>query len=136
MNSLPTLKLSVPLNPLSGVTVTVYVASPPGTTSRATGPTVMEKSGLVGSTVIVRVGGLGSELPVASITVSEIVYVPGTLNVTFPGFCAVDVASVPPGNTQEYLEALVLVPKLITLPAVIVTLPDGAVIAPLGGARE
>jgi hypothetical protein len=96
----------------------------------------MEKSGLVGSTVIVRVGGLGSELPVASITVSEIVYVPGTLNLTFPGFCAVDVAGVPPGNTQEYLKALVLVPKLSTLPAVIVISPDGAVMAPVGGTRE
>jgi len=100
-DSLPTLKFTVPVKPLSGVTVTVYVASPPGNTSCAAGPTVMEKSGLVGSTVIVRVGGLGSELPVASITVSEIVYVPGTPNVTFPGFCAVDVAGIPPGNTQE-----------------------------------
>jgi hypothetical protein len=135
-DSLPTLKFTVPLKPLRGVTVTVYVASPPGTTSCAAGPTVMEKSGLVGSTVIVRVGGLGSELPVASMTVSEIVYVPGALNVTFPGFCAVDVAGVPPGNTQEYFEALVLVPKLITLPAVIVLSPDGAVMAPVGGTRE
>ena len=135
-DSLPTPKFTVPVKPLTGATVTVYVVSPPGNTCCSAGPTEMEKSGLVGSTVIVRVGGLGSELPVASITVSEIVYVPGTLNVTFPGFCAVDVAGVPPGNTQEYLEALVLVPKLITLPAVIVTLPDGAVIAPLGGARE
>jgi len=135
-DSLPTLKFTVPVKPLSGVTATVYVASPPGTTSRATGPTVMEKSGLVGSTVIVRVGGLGSELPVASITVSEIVYVPGPPNVTLPGFCAVDVAGVPPGKTQEYLEALVLVPKLIALPAVMVTSPDGAVMAPVGGTRE
>jgi hypothetical protein len=135
-DSLPTLKFTVPVKPLRGVTVTVYVASPPGTTSCAAGPTVMEKSGLVGSTVIVRVGGLGSELPVASITVSEIVYVPGTLNLTFPGFCAVDVAGVPPGNTQEYLKALVLVPKLSTLPAVIVISPDGAVMAPVGGTRE
>ena len=108
---LSTLKFTVPVKPLRGVTVTVYVVSPPGTTSWAAGPTVMEKSGLVGSTVIVRVGGFGSELLVASITVSEVVYVPGTLNVTLPGFCAVDVAGVPPGNTQEYLEALVLVPK-------------------------
>ena len=135
-DSLPTLKFTVPIKPLRAVTVTVYVVSPPGTTSRAAGPTVMEKSGLLGRTVIVRVGGLGSELPVASITVSEIVYVPGTLNVTLPGFCAVDVAGEPPGNTQEYLEALVLVPKLITLPAVIVLSPDGAVIAPVGGTRE
>ena len=135
-DSLPTLKFTVPVKPLRGMTVTVYVVSPPGTTSCAAGPTVMEKSALVGRTVIVRVGGLGSELPVASMTVSEVVYVPGAPNVTFPGFCAVDVAGVPPGNTQEYLEALVLVPKLITLPAVIVTSPDGAVIAPVGGTRE
>ena len=135
-DSLPTLKFTVPVKPLRGVTVTVYVISPPGTTSCAAGPTVMEKSRLVGSTVIVRVGGLGSELPVASITVSEVVYVPGPPNVTFPGFCAVDVAGVPPGNTQEYSEALVLVPKLITPPAVIVISPDGDVIAPVGGTRE
>ena len=137
-DSLPTLKFTVPVKPLRGVTVTVYVVSPPGTTSCAAGPTVMEKSGLAGggSTVIVRVGGLGSELPVASITVSEIVYVPGMLNVTFPGFCAVDVAGVPPGNTQEYPEAVVVEPKVTALPAVIVTSVDGAVIIPLGGTEE
>jgi hypothetical protein len=135
-DSLPTLKFTVPVKPLRGVTVTVYVVDPAGTTSCTAGPTAMLKSGLVGSTVTVRVGGFGSELPVASITVSEVVYVPGTLKVTFPGFCAVDVAGVPPGNTQEYLEALVFVPKLTTLPAVIVTLPDGALITPLGGTRE
>ena len=100
-DSLPTLKFTVPVKPLRGVTVMVYVVSPPGTTSYAAGPTVMEKSGLVGSTVIVRVGGLGSELPVASITVSETVYVPAVLNVTLLGFCAVDVAGEPPGKTQE-----------------------------------
>ena len=135
-DSLPTLKFTVPVKPLRGVTVTVYVVSPPGTTSCAAGPTVMEKSGLVGSTVIVRVGGFGSELPVASITVSEVVYVPGTLNVTFPGFCVVDVVGLPPGNTQEYFEALVLVPKLIMLPAAIVISPDGVVMVPVGGTRE
>ena len=48
---LPTLKFTVPVKPLSGVTVTVYVVDPPGTTSCAAGPTVMSKSGLVGSTV-------------------------------------------------------------------------------------
>ena len=100
-DSLPTPKFTVPVKPLRGVTVTVYRASPPGTTSCAAGPTVMLKSGLVGSTVIVRVGGLGSELPVASITVSETVYIPGVLNVTLPGFRAVDVAGEPPGKTQE-----------------------------------
>ena len=134
--SLPTLKFTVPVKPLRGATVTVYVADPPGTTSCTAGPTAMLKSGLVGSTVTVRVGGFGSELPVASITVSETVYIPGVLNVTLPGFRAVDVAGEPPGKTQEYLEALVPVPKLIALPAVIVISPDGVVIAPLGGTRE
>src|SRR6266513_4210131 len=90
--SLPTLTFTVPVKPLSGVTVTVYVVDSPGTTSCAAGPTVMSKSGLVGSTSIVRVGGFGSEFPVASITVSETVYIPGVLNVTLPGFCDVDVA--------------------------------------------
>ena len=100
-DSLPTLKFTVPIKPLRGVTVTVYLARPPGTTSCAAGPTVMEKSGLVGSTHIVRVGGFGSELPVALITVSETVYILYVLNVTLPGFCAVDVAGEPPGKTQE-----------------------------------
>lgn len=100
-DSLPTLKFTVPVKPLRGVTVMVYVVDPLGTTSCAAGPTVMSKSGLVGSTVIVRVGGFGSELPVASITVSETMYIPGVLNVTLPGFCAVDVAGQPPGKTQE-----------------------------------
>ena len=135
-DSLPTLKFTVPIKPLRGVTVTVYVVSPPGTTSWTGGPTVIEKSGLVGSTVIVRVGGLGSELPVASITVSEVVYVPGTLNMTLPGFCAVDVAGLPPGNTQEYFEAALFVLKLIALPTVIVISPDGVVMAPVGGTSE
>ena len=100
-DSLPTLKFTVPVKPLRGVTVTVYVVDPPGITSCAAGLTVMSKSGLVGSTVIVRAGGFGSELPVALITVSETVYVPGVLNVTLPGFRAVDVAGEPPGKTQE-----------------------------------
>ena len=54
-----------------GVTVTVKVADWPGTTSLADGLTAIEKSGVGGVTVIVRVGGLGSEFPVASITVSD-----------------------------------------------------------------
>jgi len=99
--SLPTLKFTVPVKPLRGVTVTVYEVDSPVITSCAAGLMVMSKSGLVGSTSIVRVGGFGSELPVASVTVREIVYVPGALNVTLPGFCAVDVAGEPPGKTQE-----------------------------------
>jgi hypothetical protein len=70
-DSLPTLRLTEPLKPLTGVTVTVNAAAPPGTTSCADGPTAIEKSGVAGVTVILRVGGLGSELPLESITVSE-----------------------------------------------------------------
>src|SRR5262245_19492427 len=70
-DSLPTPKLTVPVNPLMGVTVTVKVVYWPGTTAFASGVTVIEKSGAGGVTVIVRVGGLGSELPVLSITVSD-----------------------------------------------------------------
>jgi len=51
-DSLPTLRLTEPVKPLCGVTVTEYAAVPPGTTCCADGPTVIEKSGLVGVTVI------------------------------------------------------------------------------------
>src|SRR5262245_61505346 len=70
--SLLTLKLTVPVNPVFGLTVTVNAADWPGRTVCAVGPTPISKSGLVGSTVIVRVGGLGSELPLESITVNEV----------------------------------------------------------------
>ena len=70
--SLLTLRLTDPLNPLRGVMVTVNVADWPGTTAFDAGLTAIEKSALGGSTVMVRVGGLGSELPLLSITVSEV----------------------------------------------------------------
>ena len=56
-----------------GVTVTVKVVDWPGMTSCAGGLTAIEKSGVADVTVIVRVGGLGSEFPSASMTVSEAV---------------------------------------------------------------
>ena len=65
----------MPVNPVSGVTVTVNVADWPGVTVRDGGLTSIVKSAVGGITVIVRVGGLGSELPLASITVSEAMYV-------------------------------------------------------------
>ena len=40
---------------------------------------------------------------------------------TFPGFCAVEVAGDPPGKTQEYFAARVLVPKQTEPPAGMVT---------------
>src|SRR5262249_37749803 len=70
-DSLPTLRLTVPLKPLRAAAVTVNVANWPGRTACDEGVTAIEKSGLDGSTVIVRVGGLGSEFPLPSITVSD-----------------------------------------------------------------
>ena len=99
--SLPTLRVTVPLNPVRGVTVTVKVADCPGTTETDVGLTAIEKSGVDGSTAIVRVDGLGSELPLPSITVNDVTYVPGVMKVTFPGFCAVEVAGDQPGKTHE-----------------------------------
>jgi hypothetical protein len=69
--SLPTLRFTAPLNPVRGETITVNMVDSPGLTACEEGLTAMEKSGLVGSTVIVRVGGLGSELPLLSIAVND-----------------------------------------------------------------
>ena len=71
-DSLPTLKLTIPVNPVTGVTVTVNAADWPGVTTCADGPTTIEKSAAGGVTMIVRVGGLGSELPLASSTVNDV----------------------------------------------------------------
>jgi len=100
-DSLPTEKLTVLPYPLRAVTVTVKLADCPGTTVTDDGLTETPKSGVAGRTVIVRVGGLGSELPLASLTVSEVTYVPAMGKVTFPGFCATEVVGVPPGKTHE-----------------------------------
>src|SRR5678815_1886045 len=92
----------------------------------------MWKSGVAGVTVTIRVGGLGSEFPLASITVSEVVYLPGVLKVTLPGLCAVEVAGVPPGNTHEYFAAVVVVPKETGLPAGMVRSVAGEAMVPSG----
>jgi hypothetical protein len=55
-------------------------------------------------------------------------------NVTFPGFWAVEVAGEPPGKIQEYLAALLLVPKATAVPAGMVTSEAGEPMLPLGGA--
>jgi hypothetical protein len=99
---LPTLRLTEPLNPVSGVIVILKEAACPGTTCTAGGLIAIEKSGVDGRTVIWTVGGLGSLLPKKSIAVNEARYVPGVPKVTFPGFCSVDDAGEPPGKTQEY----------------------------------
>src|SRR5215471_3632462 len=46
--SLPTVKFTVPVNPLFGVTVTAKVADWPGRMACAEGPTVISKSGVAG----------------------------------------------------------------------------------------
>jgi len=132
-DSLPTLRLTVPLKPLRAATVTVKVADWPGRTARDEGVTTIEKSGLGGSTVIVRVGGLGSELPLPSITVRDVKYVPGILKVTFPGLLAVEVDGDPPGKIHEYWAAVEVVLKETEPPAMIVVSEAGDVIVPTGG---
>ena len=132
-DSLPTLRLTGPLNPLRGVTVTLNVVDWPGSTVFAEGLTEMSKSTLAGRTLIVRVGGFGSELPMASTTVSDVTYSPGVLNVTLPGFCDVDVAGDPPGNTHEYFAELDVVPNDTEPPAPMVMSTEGVEITPVGG---
>jgi hypothetical protein len=70
-DSLPTARLTVPAKPLTGVIVTVKVVDCPGVTVIEGGLAAIEKSAVGGVTVMVRVSGLGSEFPSASITVSE-----------------------------------------------------------------
>jgi hypothetical protein len=71
-DSLPTPRVTVPVKPVTGATLTVKVVDCPGVTELEGGLVVIEKSGVVGATVIVRVSGLGSEFPFASITVREV----------------------------------------------------------------
>jgi len=62
--------------------------------------------------------------------------VPELAKVTVPGFWAVEVAGEPPGKTQEYLAALLLVPKVTAPPAGMVTSEAGEPMLPLRGAVE
>ena len=135
-DSLPTLSVTGPVKLLTGVTVTVKAAAPPGTTCCPAGPTMMEKSGLVGVTVILRVGGLGSELPLESISVSEAMYSPAVAKMTLPGFWAVEVACEPPGKTHEYFVAVALVPKETAAPAGMMISAGGEDMLPAGGTVE
>jgi len=131
-DSLPTARVTGPLNPLRDLILTVNVIELPGRTVFAKGVTEMSKSALAGRTVTVRVGGLGSELPVASISVRETVYSPGVLNVTFPGFCAVEVPGDPPGKTHEYFAALAVVANDTDPPATTVVSEAGDEMVPFG----
>ena len=55
------------------------------------------------------------------------------MKITFPGFCSVELAGVPPGKTHEYLAAVEVVLKGTMPPAGIVISEVGEVIAPSGG---
>jgi hypothetical protein len=81
-----------------------------------------------------RVGGLGSVLFAASMSVSDARYFPAFAYMTLPAFLLDDVAGLPPGNTQVYLDALLVVLKETEPPALIVTSVAGALIVPAGGA--
>lgn len=132
-DSLPTLRVTAPLNPLSGVTATVNVDDWPGITAFAEGLTAISKSGLAGRTVMVRTGGLGSELPTLSIRVSESTYSPAVLKLMLPGFCAVEPAGDPPGKTHEYSADAEVVLKEIDPPAPTMTSDAGVEMVPFGG---
>ena len=132
-DSLPTLSETGLVNPLSGVTVTVKAADCPGNTCVAAGPTAIEKSGVAGRTVIFRTGGLGSLFPELSIAVRDTRSVAALLKVMLPGFCEVEVAGDPSGNTHEYWEAVEVAVKLTELPATVMTSEAGAVIVADGG---
>src|SRR5262249_30512553 len=118
---------------LRAATVTVNVADWPGRTARDEGVTAIAKSGLGGSTVIVRVGGLGSGGPAASITGGGGTLGPGIVKVTFPRVWAGGVGCGPPGKIHEYWAAVEVVLKETEPPAMIVVSAAGDVIVPTGG---
>jgi hypothetical protein len=110
------------------------VADWPGTTVRDEGVTAISKSALAGRTLILRRGGLGSELPAASIKVNDATYSPAVLKVTFPGVLVVATEGLPPGKIHEYLLELVAEANDTVSPALMVTSADGKLIEPEGGA--
>ena len=117
------------MNPLSGVTVTVKVRRLARDDRSRRGDRDLEVGG-GGSTVIVRVGGLGSELPLASMTVSERDVVPGVLKVTFPGSSPSRSPAIRRERPRSIWRRVVLVLKKTDPPAVIVTSAGGRAIAP------
>jgi hypothetical protein len=126
-------RATFPVKPTRGVTVTVKAADWPGVTDRQSGVTSMSKSPLAGLTVMIRVGGLGSEFPLASIAVIETTYVPAAGKVTLFEPCDVEVPGTPPGNTHEYCDTPAAALKESDPPAVMVVSDAGAVMLPSGG---
>src|SRR5258705_12512474 len=112
------------------------MADCPGFTVRDDGVTVMSKSAAGGSTLIFRAGGEGSELFAASIRVNEATYSPAEPKVTFPGVLIVEVDGEPPGKIHEYLVEVVAESKNTVEPALMVTSPAVALIAPDGAAAD
>src|SRR5690242_19373453 len=112
----------------------VNVADCPGNTETACCAEDIEKFGLAGSAVIMRVGGLGSVFPVLSMAVIDVTNDPALPKVTAPGFGTAAEAGEPPGNTHPYFVAVALEPlKETAPPAVILTSELGDVMLPLGG---
>jgi hypothetical protein len=92
-----TLKLTVPLKPVAGVTVAVYVVPAPARMVLDPGVADNEKS----VTVIVRVAADWLVAPPLSVTLSDAVYVPAVEYVTFPGAANELELGLPPGNVHE-----------------------------------
>jgi hypothetical protein len=86
------------------------------------------------ATVIMRVAGLGSVCPAASVTVKTAVYVPAVAKVTAPGFASALLAGEAPRNDHEYAEIVpVPVPANVTdCPGAIKMSEAGLVIVPFG----
>lgn len=72
-DSLPTLRPTAPIEPLTGVMVTLKVVDRPGTTGLDEGLTAIEKSALGGSTVIVRGETPSAPLPPRKASLPDLV---------------------------------------------------------------
>src|SRR5262245_46654953 len=91
-DELPTASVTVPEKPVSAVMETSKVADSPDTMVRDGGLTAMSKSGSAGKTFTMTAGGLGSELPLASMAVSDTTYSPGEGKTTGAGLWSFEVA--------------------------------------------
>lgn len=74
---------------------------PTGTNVAFSKPSVSGGAAAFASTVIYA-SFVSESLPFTLVEVSETLYVPGALHVTPAGFCAVDVAGVPPWNVHDH----------------------------------
>src|SRR3984957_16647305 len=130
----PTLKFTLPTNPVPPVTVMAYGAFAPCITELRVGNASTVKSG----TVIMTDGGWGSVIPCASVTVKVATCDPGIEYVTAPGFWRLLELGMP--SKKDHREELIVlrvdVPgpaKETDPPALTVTLEAGLVMVPVGG---